>query len=89
MNTITLEDGTLCLDGEVLNGAREAFDKTRYVEAFALLHAYIDWWMTDLIQLDECVRDSSKTRELATSQYVEKCRNREEEGCYELRSGIL
>ena len=52
MNTITLEDGTLCLEGDILNGAREALKETRYVEAFALLHALIDWWMTALIRLD-------------------------------------
>lgn len=48
----------------ILDGAEEAFNETRYIEAFALLHAYIDWLMTDLIQLDGCVRDSSKTHEL-------------------------
>ncbi len=52
MNTITLEDGTLCLEGDILNGAREALKETRYVEAFALLNALIDWWMTALIRLD-------------------------------------
>ena len=64
MKTITLEDGTLCLDGDILKGAEEAFKETRYVEAFALLHAYIDWCMTNLIQLDGCIVDSSKTGEL-------------------------
>ena len=64
MNTKTLEDGTLCLDGDILKGAEEAFNESRYVEAFALLHAFIDWCMTDLIQLDGCIRDSSKTEEL-------------------------
>jgi arginine decarboxylase-like protein len=54
-------DGALVLEGDILDGAEEAFRDARYVEAFALLHAYIDWWMTDLIQLDGCVRDSSKT----------------------------
>jgi hypothetical protein len=57
-------DGALVLEGDILDGAEEAFRDARYVEAFALLHAYIDWWMTDLIQLDGCVRDSSKTYEL-------------------------
>lgn len=52
MNTMTLEDGTICLDGDILNCAREALNETRYVEAFALLHALIEWWMTDLVQLD-------------------------------------
>jgi len=64
MKTITLEDGTLCLDGDILKGAEEAFNETRYVEAFALLHAFIDWCMTNLIQLDGCIVDSSKTEEL-------------------------
>jgi hypothetical protein len=54
-------DGGLVLDGDILEGAEEAFKETRYVEAFALLHAYIDWWMTDLIQLSGSIRDSSKT----------------------------
>ena len=64
MKTITSEDGTLCLDGDILQGAEDAFMETRYVEAFALLHAYIDWCMADLIQLDVCIRDSSKTGDL-------------------------
>jgi hypothetical protein len=64
MRVKELEDGTLCLDGDILDGAEEAFNDSRYVEAFALLHAYIDWLMTDLIQLDGCVRDSSKTHDL-------------------------
>jgi len=54
-------NGSLELQGDVLEGAEEAFKEGRYVEAFALLHACIDWWMADLIQLSECIRDSSKT----------------------------
>ena len=57
-------DGALVLDGDVLDGTEEAFNDSRYIEAFALLHAYIDWWMTDLVQLNGCIRDSSKTKEL-------------------------
>lgn len=45
------QDGALTLQGDVLVGAEEAFREMRYIEAFALLHAYIDWWMTDNIQL--------------------------------------
>jgi hypothetical protein len=43
-------DGSLVLEGNILEGAQEAFKNKRYVEAFALLHADIDWWMTALIQ---------------------------------------
>jgi hypothetical protein len=44
-------NGVLELEGDALEGAEEAFRNRRYVEAFALLHAYIDWWMTANIQL--------------------------------------
>ena len=33
-------DGALVLEGDILDGAEEAFRDARYVEAFALLHAY-------------------------------------------------
>jgi hypothetical protein len=56
MKVKELEDKTLCLEGDILDGAKEAFNDSRYVEAFALLHAYIDWWMTDLIQLDKEIK---------------------------------
>ena len=49
-------DGGLILDGDVLKGAEEASSESRYVEAFALLHALIDWWMIDLYQLHEMSR---------------------------------
>jgi hypothetical protein len=64
MKVKELANGGLVLEGDVLDGAEEAFRDLRYVEAFASLHAYIDWWMTDLIQLHGSVRDSSKTHEL-------------------------
>ena len=64
MKVKELANGGLVLEGDVLDGAEEAFRDLRYVEAFTLLHAYIDWWMTDLIQLHRCVRDSLKTHEL-------------------------
>ena len=51
MKVEEMVDGALTLKGDVLEGAEKAFKDTRYVEAFALLHAYIDWWMTDNIQL--------------------------------------
>ncbi len=44
-------NGVLELESDALEGAEEAFRNKRYVEAFALLHAYIDWWMTANIQL--------------------------------------
>jgi hypothetical protein len=44
-------DGGLILDGDVMEGADEAFRDGRYIEAFALLHCLIDWWMADLYQL--------------------------------------
>ena len=45
--------GGLILDGDILKGAQEAFNDLRYVEAFALIHALIDWWMIDLYQMHE------------------------------------
>jgi hypothetical protein len=49
-------DGALVLEGDILEGAEEAFRDTRYVEAFALLYADIDWWMTALIQSHEVAK---------------------------------
>jgi hypothetical protein len=46
-------DGYLVLEGDAVKGAEEAFKERRYVEAFALLHGIIDWWMIDLIQMKE------------------------------------
>ncbi len=44
-------DGTLILDGDIDQGVEEAFSEGRYIEAFTLLQAQIDWWMADLHQL--------------------------------------
>lgn len=49
-------DGALVLEGDILEGAEEAFRDTRYVEAFTLLCADIDWWMTALIQLHDVAK---------------------------------
>jgi hypothetical protein len=57
-------DGALVPEGDILDGAEEAFRDSRYVEAFALLHALIDWWMIALIQLREGAKTSSKTYDL-------------------------
>ncbi len=46
-------NGALLLDGEVLEGAEEAFKEERYVEAFALIQALIDWRMLNLYQINE------------------------------------
>ena len=46
-------DSALLLDGDVLEGAEEAFREERYVEAFALIQALIDWRMLNLCQIDE------------------------------------
>ena len=43
-------DGSLVLDGNSLEGAREAFRADRIVEAFSLLHAFIEWEMANLIE---------------------------------------
>ncbi len=43
-------DGALILDGNIKQGTKEAFDEQRYVEAFALVQAQIDWWMTNMCQ---------------------------------------
>ncbi|MDV3244198.1 MAG: DUF86 domain-containing protein [Nitrososphaerales archaeon] len=53
-------DGSLILDGDISQGIEEAFKEGRYVEAFALLQAQIDWWMADLHQL--CSLKSGKLR---------------------------
>lgn len=49
-------DGALVLDGDIEKGAEEAFAEERYVEAYALLHGLIDWWMTDLYQFHVVTR---------------------------------
>jgi len=64
MKVKELVDGTLILEGNILEGAEEAFRDTRYIEAFTLLHAYIDWWMTDLIQLRRLIYNGAKTSEV-------------------------
>jgi len=43
-------DGTILMDGDVLEGANEAYQEGRIVEAFALLHAFIDWEMANLYE---------------------------------------
>ena len=53
MKVKEMQDGTLKLDPDVLERAEEAFHDLRYVEAFALLQAFIDWWMTVIFQLDQ------------------------------------
>ncbi len=53
MKVKEMQDGTLKIDPDVLGGAEEAFHDLRYVEAFALLQAFIDWWMTVIFQLDQ------------------------------------
>lgn len=44
------KDGSLNLVGDISAGTEEAFKETRYVEAFALLHSEIDWWMANAYQ---------------------------------------
>ena len=44
------DDGTLVLDGKILEGAREAYQEDRIVEAFTLLHAFIEWEMLNLYE---------------------------------------
>jgi hypothetical protein len=51
MKVIEDKEGYLILSGELEDQAEAAFEDGRLVEAFALLHAGIDWWMTDLYQL--------------------------------------
>jgi hypothetical protein len=43
-------DGTILMDGDVLEGANEAYQEGRIIEAFALLHAFIEWEMTNLYE---------------------------------------
>ena len=43
-------DGTILVDGNVLEGANEAYQEGRIIEAFALLHAFIDWEMVNLYE---------------------------------------
>jgi hypothetical protein len=43
-------EGGLALVGNIAEATQEAFDSGRYVEAFALLHAEIDWLMVKTYQ---------------------------------------
>ncbi|MBI4258744.1 MAG: hypothetical protein HY619_07300 [Thaumarchaeota archaeon] len=43
-------DGTILLEGKALEGAREAYQEERIIEAFALLHAFIEWEMANLYE---------------------------------------
>ena len=45
-------DGTILVDGEVIKGAKDAYQEDRIVEAFALLHAFIEWEMVNLYEQD-------------------------------------
>lgn len=44
-------DGTLILDGDIDIGIEEAFKEERYLEAFAILQAQIDWWLASVHQM--------------------------------------
>ncbi len=44
-------DGGLILDGGLEEGVKEAYESGRLVEAFALLHGWIDWLMGAVYQL--------------------------------------
>jgi hypothetical protein len=44
-------DGGLILVGDLNEGIEEAYQQRRYVEAFTLLHGYIDFLMIDLYEL--------------------------------------
>lgn len=57
------QDGALILDGDVLDGAEQAFKQTRYIEAFAILHADIDWHMIELIQWHDMPKVSTLEEE--------------------------
>lgn len=50
-------DGGLVLDGDIEKGIDESFSDGRYVEAFALLHSYIDWLLADLHQLSSSMKN--------------------------------
>ena len=43
-------NGTILMDGNVLEGANEAYQEGRIIEAFALLHAFIEWEMANLYE---------------------------------------
>jgi len=46
-------DGKLILDGDLLKGAEEAFREGRYIEAFSILQASLDAFMTFIYQMSE------------------------------------
>ena len=48
-------DWALVLDGDILEGAREAYQEDRIIEAFALLHAFIEWEMTNLYETSQII----------------------------------
>lgn len=49
MKAVEDEDGRLALDGDVLQGAKDAFEQDRFVEAFDLVQAWIDYLMANLV----------------------------------------
>ncbi len=55
-------DGYLVLDGDVVQGAEEAFNELRYVEAFSLLQAQIDALMIFIYQMhaEKSVADTER-----------------------------
>jgi hypothetical protein len=59
-----LIDGGLVLDGDLEEATEEAFIEGRFVEAFALLHSYIEWLMVDLYRLHQAIGLGENVHEL-------------------------
>jgi hypothetical protein len=57
-------DGILSLEGDIEEATEEAFIEGRLVEAFALLHAYVDWLMAELYRLYRTIGLRENIREL-------------------------
>jgi hypothetical protein len=57
-------DGCLALEGDIDEATEEAFVEGRLVEAFALLHGYVDWLMADLYRLHRTIGLGENIREL-------------------------
>ncbi len=59
-----MTNGGLVLDGDLEEATEEAFIEGRFVEAFALLHSYIEWLMVDLYRLHQAIGLGENVHEL-------------------------
>jgi hypothetical protein len=58
-----LDNGTLVVEGNALQEASNSYQEGRIIEAFSLLHAYIEWEVENLYEQNH-IKDGGKLIEL-------------------------